>query len=517
MLHYFKVPTQSKSDWLQQVSFEDIAFQKYQNQSFNAEDKQDWNGFIALIDVEVRAGKDEKAIFKFFTNGLTSNYESAIYAKDTSLLLDQLKDFLQREKINLTKKSIFLNIDGSKLRQYAQKPFSVSNCYWDVQLYEKPYLQTQIFGSLLNQANQVICITFQANFQLFASEKPFHKDFLEKTVGLPRFRFDEKDNFQENITDWALHFFKDHYETAWQTQMLANQFNLKRLFDFDGFENCQVEADLALEMRHLILLTEQPKEINLLFKTIQQPNTKTEEIFKKVVKIFEQVKRSFDKIGKKATKNKESLDVLAHYFEEANEAVQALHLYFNEVGFQHLMGEVADLEKEINKENIFYYAYAVLNDKNYQIKYAEFLKNQFPRLPLHTNFWQWVNWGKELWQFHTTLESKNLDNSLKISRKPLEESDEIGFKKNEQFKIIFLRDKQSIELYSKTEKWIFVNIPKDAWSYQLGDKPFLQMVLEYFQTLKSLENIEQIVKDLEILLRKLIPVCVETQRILQMM
>lgn len=517
MFHYFKVPTQSKSDWLQQVSFEDIAFQTYQNQTFNVEDKQDWNSFIALVDADVRAGKGEKAVFKFFTNGLISNYESAIYAKEASLLLEQLKNFLQKEQANLTKKSIFLNVDGSKLRLYAQKPFSVSDCYWDAQLYEKPYLQTQIFGSLLNQANQVICIANQANFQVFASEKPFHKDFLEKTVGLPRFRFDEKDNFQENITDWALHFFKEHYETTWQTQMLANQFNLKRLFDFDGFENCQVEADLALEMRHLILLTEQPKEINLLFKTIQQPSTKTEEIFKKVAKIFEQVKRSFDKIGKRASKNKESLDLLTHYFAEAQEAVQALHLYFNEVGFQNLMGEVADLEKEINKENIFYYAYAVLNDKNYQTKYSEFLKNQFPRLPLYANFWQWVSWGKELWQMHTSLESKNLDNSLKISRKPLEESDEINFKKNEQFKIIFLRDKQSIYLYSKTEKWIFSNIPKEAWLYQFNEKPFLQMVLEYFLMFNNEENIEQIGKDLEILLKKLIPVCVETQRILQMM
>ncbi|MGK7939099.1 MAG: type ISP restriction/modification enzyme, partial [Crocosphaera sp.] len=41
--------------------------------------------------------------------------------------------------------------------------------------------------------------------------------------------------------------------------------------------------------------------------------------------------------------------------------------------------------KDITKEDIFYYTYAVLHNPNYRKKYELNLKRDFPRLPLYDN------------------------------------------------------------------------------------------------------------------------------------
>src|SRR5438552_2067911 len=43
------------------------------------------------------------------------------------------------------------------------------------------------------------------------------------------------------------------------------------------------------------------------------------------------------------------------------------------------------LPKDISPEDIFHYAYAVFHSPTYRQRYAEFLKIDFPRLPLTSN------------------------------------------------------------------------------------------------------------------------------------
>ena len=65
-------------------------------------------------------------------------------------------------------------------------------------------------------------------------------------------------------------------------------------------------------------------------------------------------------------------------------------------------------------ENLLDYIYAVLHSPNYREKYKEFLKIDFPRIPLPENaeqFWKFVEKGCELRKLHL-MESPELDTPI---------------------------------------------------------------------------------------------------------
>jgi hypothetical protein len=79
-----------------------------------------------------------------------------------------------------------------------------------------------------------------------------------------------------------------------------------------------------------------------------------------------------------------------------NSASQTLGLNFIEDG-------QGDLVSTFGPEDVFYYTYAVFHSPTYRSRYAEFLKIDFPRLPLTSNlplFKTLVRLGKELVDFH---------------------------------------------------------------------------------------------------------------------
>ena len=62
-----------------------------------------------------------------------------------------------------------------------------------------------------------------------------------------------------------------------------------------------------------------------------------------------------------------------------------------------------DLATTFGPEDTFYYAYAVFHSPTYHVRYAEFLKTDFPRLPLTSDialFADLVRLGKELVTLH---------------------------------------------------------------------------------------------------------------------
>ena len=73
-----------------------------------------------------------------------------------------------------------------------------------------------------------------------------------------------------------------------------------------------------------------------------------------------------------------------------------------------------DLKKTFGPEDVFYYAYAVFHSPAYRARYAEFLKTDFPRLPLTSDkklFAKLVEKGAELANLHL-MKSSTLDNFI---------------------------------------------------------------------------------------------------------
>jgi hypothetical protein len=183
----------------------------------------DFAELIPLLDNEVKLGRSKKAIFKWFEN--------------------------------------FKTLDNQEVSEN---------------------LLPQVSEKMI-QNSQIYLANFQQNagFFAWAGEGQLDYKFLKKTLVLPYFRQAGDGQIVENISNWGLNQFRKQYETPWQAQAQSNIYYLKKLLDFSEFEQCQVDESLAFEIRRLTLLADNTLEINYLFKTINQPEAKTEEIFQK--------------------------------------------------------------------------------------------------------------------------------------------------------------------------------------------------------------------------------------------
>ncbi|MBS0590700.1 MAG: Eco57I restriction-modification methylase domain-containing protein [Proteobacteria bacterium] len=131
--------------------------------------------------------------------------------------------------------------------------------------------------------------------------------------------------------------------------------------------------------------------------------------------------------------------------------------------------------RNIGKEDIFHYVYAVLHDPVYREKYAQNLKREFPRIPFYADFWQWADWGRELMQLHIGYES--------IEPWPLARVDvpDEKARKNGAAPKALLRankDAGSIALDSETT---LNGIPREAWDYKLGNRSALEWILDQYK------------------------------------
>jgi type I restriction-modification system DNA methylase subunit len=109
-------------------------------------------------------------------------------------------------------------------------------------------------------------------------------------------------------------------------------------------------------------------------------------------------------------------------------------------------------------EKIFYYIYAVLYSPTYRKRYEEFLKIDFPRVPLPSNddvFKELSNLGKELVEIH-------------LLKHPELEKTDVGFPNsdsNKVEKIAYAVEDQKVFI---NKEQYFEGIPKEVWEYRIG-------------------------------------------------
>ena len=169
----------------------------------------------------------------------------------------------------------------------------------------------------------------------------------------------------------------------------------------------------------------------------------------------------------------------------------------------------------ITAEDIFAYTYAVLHDPKYREAYAVDLLQEFPRLPLHHDFYEWSRLGRELLDFHVGFESVSpwsidrMDVGPRLrglgGSKPILRAD---------------IDRGTIVLDNQTT---LTGIPDSAWQYRLGSRSALEWVLdqykerkprdptirERFNTYRFADHKERVID----LLQRVCTVSVETVRI----
>jgi len=138
----------------------------------------------------------------------------------------------------------------------------------------------------------------------------------------------------------------------------------------------------------------------------------------------------------------------------------------------------AKSKRPIDKEAIFHYVYGVLHDPVYREKYALNLKREFPRIPFYSDFWQWVDWGKELMDLHIGYESVA---PAKLKR--TDTTDEKAKKAGLAPKAMLKADKEAGRITLDSETTLS-GIPLEAWEYKLGNRSALEWILDQYKESK---------------------------------
>jgi predicted helicase len=117
-----------------------------------------------------------------------------------------------------------------------------------------------------------------------------------------------------------------------------------------------------------------------------------------------------------------------------------------------------DLKETFGPEDVFNYAYAVFHSPTYRSRYAEFLKTDFPRLPLTSDkklFKALATKGAELVALHL-MKSPTLNNL--ITKYPITGSDEVE-------KVSYDDNNQRVYI-NKTQ--YFEGVPPEVWEFHIG-------------------------------------------------
>lgn len=118
--------------------------------------------------------------------------------------------------------------------------------------------------------------------------------------------------------------------------------------------------------------------------------------------------------------------------------------------------KINEVVGEMSPENILDYIYAVLHSPNYRVKYKEFLKIDFPRVPYPENkdaFWKLVAFGTKLRELHlmTSPEVNTLITTFSVEG--TDEVEKVAYKNGN----VYINSMQ-----------YFGDVPEIAWNFYIG-------------------------------------------------
>ena len=190
----------------------------------------DFDTMLPLASKATKAAKTagkERAIFKLFTLGVSTNRDEWVYDDDPDVLSLKAIWFLENHALSGLKAPWDDAIKWSetlKRRVAAGVTERFSSERLRIAIY-RPYVSRWLYASNLlvdrpgNMADipnrgATICLSFGKDFRVLGSGAPFDLHMIGDTVGMPLNRIDADGTFYDNITDWALKQFTAHYKDA---------------------------------------------------------------------------------------------------------------------------------------------------------------------------------------------------------------------------------------------------------------------------------------------------------------
>jgi predicted helicase len=206
------------------------------------------NDFQALLPLCSKSAKIERAslakvVFKLFTQGVKTNRDEWVWGeaqeplrrKVSALIASYNEQSLSSQEASgrvsaglrldlkwtrKLKKALAagraLHLDPKRFELAAYRPFVKSHLYFCKELNEDWYRLEEAFG--YGRPNTVITVTeagSQKPFMALACDTVFDYHLVGAAAAansLPRFRYSESGEREENITDWSLDQFRKHYQ-----------------------------------------------------------------------------------------------------------------------------------------------------------------------------------------------------------------------------------------------------------------------------------------------------------------
>jgi predicted helicase len=208
----------------------------------------DWDSLIPVADKKTKVAKvtgQERALFKLFSLGVVTARDEWVFAKREIEVKNQVGEFLSvyasetnerlpapwdrpvghsqyPTQIKWTRalkgywrasKPIIVQPELFVRSEY--RPFCTEYCYFAPEINEMQYQLQRVFPRGTAERSILISgVPASKPFQAFAVGHLPSYDALEKTTCLPRYRYTPSGERIDNITDWGLKTFTDHYGTT---------------------------------------------------------------------------------------------------------------------------------------------------------------------------------------------------------------------------------------------------------------------------------------------------------------
>lgn len=194
-----------------------------------------YDDLLPLADKDVKAGRSDKALFKLFSSGLKTQRDEWMYDVTSAMLEEKVKYFTHvyeqtrknpknKEKMKIKwdrELSKYLSAGIKKKYQpeaiipCSYRPFIKMHFYFDKHFNGMTYQWFDIYKK--GEQNRYIAFSAPGNnksFHLLSSDGLIDLHFTGDAQCLPLYRFSESGERIENITDWGLQQFQDHYKNT---------------------------------------------------------------------------------------------------------------------------------------------------------------------------------------------------------------------------------------------------------------------------------------------------------------
>ncbi len=241
-IYYYNFPTFKNKDEklkaVKQTKFADIPFELItpdKNANWINQTDNDFDTLLPLCSKDVKYGKSEEAVFQLYSNGVNTARDEWVYDFDENNLEDKANFFVEKYnnllfknskewdtsikwsrdlKLKFAKKQD-IKYFNTLIKVSDYRPFCKNNWYAEKLLND---VLTQnhydIFGKELDKNNIILNYSLgdRIPFSFFATKNitPF-QFYVDPAQCLPLYRYTAEGNRIDNITQWALNEFRNHY------------------------------------------------------------------------------------------------------------------------------------------------------------------------------------------------------------------------------------------------------------------------------------------------------------------